>query len=72
MKRILAWLLPLLTSIVTVGFFFLMSSRSALLTRAVGYGHLTAAVFAGVAAIVLNVLAVAAFGVVAANDERRL
>lgn len=70
MQRILAWLLPSLTTLVTGVFFFLMTIRSSALSRPVGAGYLSVAVVAALAAIALNVMAVAVYGVIAARNER--
>ena len=71
MKTALAWLLPLLTSSVTIGFFYMMSVRSPRLSAPAGSAHLATAVWIAGFAIALNVLAVLIFGVIAARRERR-
>ena len=70
LRRLAAWILPLLTTLVTVAFFVLMSVRSPLLTHAIGPSYIATGVAAGVAAIALNVLAIAIYGFLASRSDR--
>ena len=70
--RILAWSLPLMTTGITVAFFYLLSTRSPLLARAIGSGRLAVAVLVALLSIALSMTVILAYGLVAAYNERKL
>lgn len=70
MQRLLAWILSLLTTSITVVFFYLMAIRDPWLSRPIGSSYLAAGVVVGLAAILLNVLVVAVYGVIASREDK--